>query len=200
MSFRLNPVKATCMKYGDRPTQYGIQGINDTCFGICAAFSGTNDIYDMDPVCSKACTDLVEKRKHELFGVGSCDHQVPYRPVAWQQVPRYVPLLMKRGAPKEEAKQICLKMCQGVPNLVKECEDHCILDSNAVDEMIQENFIAQDKIVSPTDYDYGQAKTVPLNTEQKTANYIGIALGILLLLVAIIAIYFRATGRTFTSS
>lgn len=157
MSFRLNPVKATCMKYGDRPTQYGIQGINDTCFGICAAFSGTNDVYDMDPACSKACTDLVEKRKHELFGVGSCDHQVPYRPVAWGQVPRYVPLLVKKGAPKEQAKQICMKMCEGVPNLVKECQDHCILDSNAVEEMVKEDFIAEDKIVSPTD-DYGPVK------------------------------------------
>lgn len=157
MSFRLNPVKATCMKYGDRPTQYGIQGINDTCFGICAAFSGTNDVYDMDPACSKACTDLVEKRKHELFGVGSCDHQVPYRPVVWGQVPRYVPLLVKKGAPKEQAKQICMKMCEGVPNLVKECQDHCILDSNAVEEMVKEDFIAEDKIVSPTD-DYGPVK------------------------------------------
>ena len=131
MSYLVNPVKATCMKYAKSPTN-GIQGYNDTCFGICAAFSGTYDTYAMDPQCSKACENLIEQKKHELYGVGSCDHQVPYRPVFWGQVPRYVPVLLKKGETPENSLNKCLKLCQ-TSNLVEECRDSCIVDFNAVE-------------------------------------------------------------------
>ena len=131
--YKIDPVKATCMKYQNR--DHGIQGINDTCFGICAAFSGTNDVYNMDPQCSKSCTNFVEKRKKEIFGVGSCDHQVPYRPVIWQQIPRYVPELLKKGENKEQAKLSCFSMCEKyLPNLSSECKEACVVDYNAVVE------------------------------------------------------------------
>jgi hypothetical protein len=133
-NYVINPVKATCMKYSG--TDHGIQGLNDTCFGICAAFSGTYDTFAMDPKCTQACTDFIEQRKHEIFGVGSCDHQVPYRPVAWQQVPRFVPQLMqKKGMTVEEARNTCKQMCnQRVPLLAAECREKCDLDANAVEE------------------------------------------------------------------
>jgi hypothetical protein len=54
--YKIDPVKATCMKYTNK--DHGIQGLNDTCFGICAAFSGTNDVYNMDPACSKSCANF----------------------------------------------------------------------------------------------------------------------------------------------
>jgi hypothetical protein len=89
---------------------------------------------------------LVEQRKHELFGVGSCDHQVPYRPVAWEQVPRYIPALMKAGLTKKDALTKCLDLCQSQNLLLSECQTHCIIDSDAVDEVI-ENY--NDIIVNP---------------------------------------------------
>lgn len=137
--YKIDPVKATCMKYENK--NHGIQGINDTCFGICAAFSGTNDVYNMDPECSKSCVNLIEKRKKEIFGVGSCDHQVPYRPVIWQQIPRYIPTLLKNGESKQQSKLKCFSMCeQYVPNMVSECKESCILDYNAI---VDEPYISQ---------------------------------------------------------
>jgi hypothetical protein len=128
---RINPVKGTCWKYQGR--DYGIQGLNDTCFGICAAFSGTNDVYSMDPDCSQACTNLIEERKVQIFGVGSCDHQVPYRPVIWEQVPRYVPSLLKKGLTPEEALQGCLNMCQK-HNLAEDCQEKCQIDYHSIEQ------------------------------------------------------------------
>lgn len=132
-NYIINPVKATCMKYSGR--DHGIQGLNDTCFGICAAFSNTYDTFAMDPKCSQSCEDFIEKRKHELFGVGSCDHQVPYRPVVWQQVPRFVPRLLEKGMKVEYARNLCKDMCSSsVPLLAAECRENCDLDANAVEE------------------------------------------------------------------
>lgn len=131
--YNINPVKATCMKYDC--TDHGIQGINDTCFGICASYSGTYDTYDMDPKCSKACTELVEQRKKEIFGVGSCDHQVPYRPVAWEQVPRYVPILLKKGLKPIQALNKCVKLCES-SKLKEQCQEDCLVDFNAIEENI----------------------------------------------------------------
>lgn len=132
-SYLINPVKATCQKYGKNYD--GIQAINDTCFGICGAFSGTNDVYNMDRKCTSQCEKLVEERRHVLYGVGSCDHQTPYRPVLWGQVPRYVPILIRRGKDKEEARMICKKLCEGnIPLLKAECKEKCDLDASAVEE------------------------------------------------------------------
>lgn len=130
-SYKINPVKATCWKYDG--VDHGIQGINDTCFGICGAFSGTSDPYNMDPVCTKACEDLVEKRKLEIFGVGSCDHQVPYKPVLWDEVPRYVPQLLKQGLSPSASRAKCKELCSNVTNLVAECRNRCDLDYNAIE-------------------------------------------------------------------
>lgn len=129
-NIKVNPVKATCWKY--QGIDHGIQGINDTCFGICAAFSGTNDAYNSDPKCTQACEDLVEKRKIEIFGVGSCDHQVPYKPVIWQEIPRFVPQLLRQGYSVEDSKERCLKMCEET-SLVNECRENCLLDYHAIE-------------------------------------------------------------------
>ena len=130
--YKINPVKAVCAKYAGR--DHGIQGENDTCFGICAAFSGTEDTYAMDPKCTEACTNLIEKRKIEIFGVGSCDHQVPYRPVFWGQTPRYVPKFLREGATPEMAKNMCLKACESANMVVEECQENCIVDYNAIEQ------------------------------------------------------------------
>lgn len=143
-NYKIDPVKATCLKYGKN--YKGIQGLNDTCFGICAAFSGTYDTYNMDPNCSKSCEDLIEMRKHEIYGVGSCDHQVPYRPVYWEQIPRYVPMLLKNGKTPKQAKQMCEKLCLN-SNLKIECLENCNLDFNAIIEEKIETIKPQSKKV-----------------------------------------------------
>jgi hypothetical protein len=126
----INPVKATCKKYNETPD--AIQGMNDTCFGICAAYSGTNDVYNMDPQCSKLCTDFIENKKKEIFGVGSCDHQVPYRPVIWEQTPRFFPQLIK-NYPKEESLKLCISKCDRT-TYPSQCKEDCITDSDAIEE------------------------------------------------------------------
>jgi len=131
MSFRLNPVKAVCnmKKWGKND----INGINDACYGICAAFSSGDDAYNIQPECAQACKDFLERRKHEIYGVGSCDHQAPYRPVIWDNIPRFVPNLIKKGKNPKEALEIGKKMCENVPNLYNECVDLCNLDYSAIE-------------------------------------------------------------------
>lgn len=130
MNYKINPVKATCQNlgYGE-----GLQTINDKCFGICAAFSQTYDTYEMDPNCVTACEKLVEEKRVDLYGVGSCDHQAPYRSVFWGQVPRYMPKLLKKGLDLETAKKVCYSQCSKLSTLSNECQSMCKLDSDAVE-------------------------------------------------------------------
>ena len=127
----INPVKATCLKYANKQ-QNGIQGYNDTCFGICAAFSGTYDTYAMDPQCTQACTDLIEQKRYEIFGVGHCDHQVPYRPVVWGEIPRYVPSLLRKGLKPEQALSTCMRLCE-TSSLSEDCKAACRVDFSAIE-------------------------------------------------------------------
>jgi len=176
-NYVINPVKATCMKYSGR--DHGIQGLNDTCFGICAAFSNTYDTYAMDPKCSQSCTEFIEQRKHEIFGVGSCDHQVPYRPVAWKQIPRFVPRLLQKGHRVDQARQICKNMCaKAVPLLTAECQETCDLDANAVEE-----YHPPAKIVAPP------AKKLDVQKEEKKHPVIFWILLAVILLIVIASIY-----------
>jgi hypothetical protein len=128
--FKINPVKATCWKYKDR--DHGIQGINDTCYGVCASFSKSGDAYNIDERCGQMCKDLVEKRKIEIFGVGSCDHQVPYLPVIWDQTPRYFPDALENSNNPEIALMKCKKMCEKT-NLVNQCQEECEVDYHAIE-------------------------------------------------------------------
>ena len=175
--YKIDPVKATCMKYANK--DHGIQGLNDTCFGICAAFSGTNDVYNMDPACSKSCTNFIEKRKREIFGVGSCDHQVPYRPVIWQQIPRYIPALLNNGDNKEQAKIKCFSMCEKyMPNLTSECKEACIVDYNAVtEEEYRDNSIKQHTVKAEP-----QEQPQP---EKPINNYLWIPIAVFAIIVGI---------------
>lgn len=129
--YKINPVKATCMKYDGK--DHGIQALNDTCFKICGDFSGSNSNYNMDPECSNSCQEFIEKKKREIFGVGSCDHQVPYRPVLWGEIPPYVPALLAKGLSPEGARDECLKLCETVTNRVDDCKERCIVNYNAIE-------------------------------------------------------------------
>lgn len=134
-NYNINPVKAVCMKYDCKGPELALQGMNDTCFSICSAFSGTPDVYNMDPVCTKTCEDFVEKLRYEVFGVGSCDHQMPYPPVVWEQYPNYVPDLIKKGLSPEDALREGMKLCdKNIPLMASQCKDDCKLHYNAIEQ------------------------------------------------------------------
>jgi hypothetical protein len=78
----------------------------------------------------------VEKRKHEVYGVGRCDHQAPYRPVIWDNIPFHVPKLVKSGKSPEEALQLAKEMCKNVPNLYNECVDLAELHYNSIERVV----------------------------------------------------------------
>jgi hypothetical protein len=124
------------MKYDCQGPELALQGMNDTCFSICSAFSGTPDVYNMDPVCTQTCKDFVEKLRYEVFGVGSCDHQQPLLPVVWEQYPNYVPDLIKKGLTPEDALREGMALCdKNVPLLASQCKDDCRLHYNAIENI-----------------------------------------------------------------
>lgn len=146
-NYKINPVKATCIRYKD--DENSIQGLNDTCYGICAAFSGSQNVYMIDPDCAKSCQDFIEKKKKDIFGVGSCDHQTPYKPVIWNQVPRFVPKLLQKGLTVEQSREQCKVMCdKSTPMLAAECREYCDVDANAVEVYKEEK--PKPKVSQPT--------------------------------------------------
>lgn len=128
---KINPVKAvTNLGYGKRD----IIGPSDKCYSICAAFSSGDDAYNINKDCAKECDSFVEKRRYEVYGVGRCDHQAPYRPVIWDNIPNLVPKFVKKGKSPEEALQLAREMCKNVPNLYNECVDLAQLHYNAIEK------------------------------------------------------------------
>lgn len=129
---KINPVKAvTNLGYAKRD----IIGPSDKCYSICSAFSSGDDAYNIDKDCAKECDSFVEKRRREVYGVGRCDHQAPYRPVIWDNIPNLVPKFVKKGKSPEEALQLAREMCKNVPNLYNECVDLAELHYNAIEKI-----------------------------------------------------------------
>lgn len=134
--YRINPVKAvTKLGYSKRD----IIGPSDKCYSICAAFSSGDDAYHIDPDCAKSCNEFVEKRRREVYGVGKCDHQAPYRPVIWNNIPSYVGILTKKGKSPEEALKLGKEMCRNVPGLYNECVDMCNLHYDSIEKISEDN-------------------------------------------------------------
>jgi len=119
------------MKYqGD----YDLANINNTCYEICGAFSNSTDVDNMDPKCTASCKALITEQKMLQLGQSNCDHQAPYPPVLWEQVPNFVPRLVKAGMPPKKALEKCRELCiESVPTLYKECQDRCLLHYNAIE-------------------------------------------------------------------
>ena len=127
MNLVINPLKSICLKYKNKDV--GINELNDTCYGICASFNKTNDLYEIDPNCSKICDELVNSKKHDY------EKQTPYKPIIWEQIPTYIPDLLKKGIDKNQVLIECKKLCKN--NL--ECKEKCELDFNAI-ENYTENY------------------------------------------------------------
>jgi len=160
---KINPVKATRAKYESSDCQ--MADVNNTCYEICAAFSGTTDPYNMDPACTKACDDYIEQRRLTLYGVGWCDHHAPNKPVIWNQVPNFVPNLVRKGVSPNQALQQGMEMCaKYVPTLVEECKNKCQLHYNAIEQY--------EKVASPNS-----------STNKKTSKIVMIVVAVIIALV-----------------
>ena len=50
-----------------------------------------------DKIVPKTCTNFIEVLKRQIYGVGSCDKQTPYIPVAWEETPHFIPSLLGKN-------------------------------------------------------------------------------------------------------
>lgn len=176
MNYKVNPVKGTCFKYKNKNP--GLVGLMDSCMSICASFSGTTDVYQMDPVCTATCDAYVEKKKHEMFGVGSCDKQSPYRPVIWGEN-RYLPKLLKSGMNLDSAVNKCFNMCdEFAANKKEECRENCLVDANSVEAF-------QPTMQAKSD----SSKSSACSTCDKGSHVVGISL-VLLVAIVLLLVYF----------
>lgn len=131
-TYKINPVRATCMSC---EKDCGIHAYNDRCFSILSAYGNTQDPYMTDPNLQKMCLELVEKKRHETYGVGYCDHQQPYVPVTWGESPNYFVKLINQGVLPEKALEVANQMCiKNKPNIAEECMDFQKLLYNALEE------------------------------------------------------------------
>jgi hypothetical protein len=177
---KINPIKGTFWK-DDNIQELGMQGLNDTCFGICTAFSGSNNAWEIDPHCAKACEALIEDKRYSMYGVGHCDHQAPYRPQIWNQNGRYLPKLLKKHSP-QSALQHCKQMCNDIMNGNQECINNCEVDYHSI---VQEEF--QHKPKNPL-------KTPPPPPPKKklsAGEIAGIIIGILIAIALIVFVIIK---------
>lgn len=134
---KVNPVLGTMRKCGN---QCGIQEINDTCYGICGAFSGVSNSLMVDPDCAKQCAALVDDEREKMYGVRKCNHQAPERPVLWDRAPHYIPQLAKQhggglAGKLNELEKVCEDMCVKTsdnPVVVSKCKENCRTDAGAI--------------------------------------------------------------------
>jgi hypothetical protein len=119
----IDPVKSVCNNYSCNKGK-DIQVLNDSCYSICTAFGGGK-------TCEKDCEVFIENQRKRIFGVGHCDHQTPHKPVYWNQVPRFVPSLIRNGVDVQTARHKCKEMCN-TQSLRAECVQYCDLDADAV--------------------------------------------------------------------
>jgi hypothetical protein len=131
-NYKIDPVKATQLKMESDASGTSLQELSDTCYGIVAAFEGSNSSQIIDRTLAQQCDNYIEQNKLLMLNVGSCDHQAPYRPVVWNQVPPFVPMLMNKGATPERALAEAEALCQQNPLIAEECMEKNRLYYNAI--------------------------------------------------------------------
>lgn len=136
MKYSVNPVKGTLEFCKERNCD--IQKYNDHCFNVCSAFNHSKGQYrDAVPFpnnwripkdCENRCNAFMEENRIKSFGVNSCDHQTPWRPVAWGQVPHHFPNLLKINGGDSITPELAYEMCVNLCDENQECKDACRLD------------------------------------------------------------------------
>jgi len=134
-NFQLNPCDACIKAYGIDD----INNINQCCSDTYTAFAGVSSINNVRNLESfKNCEDCIQKSIKAL-GRTKCDFRLTSYPV-WNQAPHYFPNLFQETNNVEQAKNKCLQMCNKstYPN---ECKKNCTIDSMAVVQNTEENFL-----------------------------------------------------------
>jgi hypothetical protein len=129
--YKINPVNAAIKAHENGDCD--IHELNDTCYGVCAAFQGGDSAWTVGGKCAEQCEELIEWKRKAQYGKSYCDHQRPSRPVIWDQSPHYFPEIYKkvRNVPKALAE--CNAKCCG-EKLPNQCKQNCRIDSYAVDD------------------------------------------------------------------
>lgn len=141
MSYQINPVNAAinkCKKNG-----CGINCLSNTCYQICAAFNGAQSNSDIDPQCVKACQQLVESRKEQMYGDEyRMSRRFPQKPPIVDDIPKYFPSLLEKHNNPEVARKMCHKMCDctKTPN---ECKEWCDTMADAMGHSPIENYTSE---------------------------------------------------------
>lgn len=130
--YYINPVKAS-VEYCTIKGHNDLQDLNDACYGVCSAFSGTSDAWTVPQDCAGECKELLQQKKLQVYGLSDCDHHTPYRPVIWDSSPNYFPTLYTQYRNVDRARNECMKMCEG-EQYPLECKNKCQLQSLAIVE------------------------------------------------------------------
>jgi len=131
--YKINPCKACEKKLNG--TTCNVNTMNDCCYSTLAAFSGaTSSNSIVNDEAANNCKECVQKVMDGMgvFGRSPCDLKLSAPPL-WQQSPHYVPNLLNSGKTPEEARDLCMRMCQNA-QYISECQSNCKTDYNAIEQ------------------------------------------------------------------
>ena len=130
--YSINPCKAALEKYKDALDKghLSVNGINNTCYDVCGAFSGVGDSWQIPDDCAKNCMECVSNIKASMCR-NDCDYKAPRRPPIFNQTPHYFPNLLEQTKDPAQALHKCMKLCEKT-SYPGECKETCRVDMSAV--------------------------------------------------------------------
>jgi hypothetical protein len=123
----ISPASATIKHCEKR--KCGIQEINDVCYRVASAFSGS-DVWNVPPKYSAECDNIVEIARKQIYGVKYCDHKTPYKPLVLNPPSEFV-RLYKMNYNVEKSLVECKRLCAMGRN-PNECVVDCDIMSGAI--------------------------------------------------------------------
>jgi hypothetical protein len=125
----INPCKACTKKYERECC--GINSMNNCVNETAAAFAGYPGIYAISSQASCSNDECIANIRNKMgpFPGWYKNRKLAKAPVFIQE-PHYLPGLLSKGHSLEEAKNICITMCNS-----EECIQNCITDSDAVESI-----------------------------------------------------------------
>jgi hypothetical protein len=123
----ISPASATIKHCEKR--KCGIQEINDVCYRVASAFSGS-DVWNVPPKYSAECDNIVEIARKQIYGVKYCDHKTPYKPLVLNPPSEFV-RLYKMNNNVEKSLIECKRLCAMGRN-PNECVVDCDIMSGAI--------------------------------------------------------------------
>lgn len=144
MTYKINPCKA-CLEKFDRGD---VNNINNCCYDTLTAFSNSTSVNSVRGTeQAKNCIECVGNAMRDI-GRNYCNLQLSPPPI-WNQVPHYFPGYLDNGHSVEDARNLCLKKCDSLPNTSIACKENCVTDASAVVEERETYQACKKKNVSP---------------------------------------------------